>query len=386
MKFRNVTPKVAIFFYALIALEVIIMITPFAVYFYSFYAPILNILDSTPITSWLTAFFLPHIALTNNFFLLFLSFFGPALFFIGLGTFFICASQVYYVKLAKKGVVTRGLYSSIRHPQYLGLAISGMGLVLFWPRFIILALYVSMIFVYYLLAKNEEERMERAYPEAYREYVSKTPSMFLPLKLEKFLHKAPESWKSASALFVIYLIVLAGAFGVGFGLREYAKSQVPIIYKDNIAAISLTPIDKAKMERNLEIALADEKIASRLSKENTYVIYMLPSDYMMQHIIVENPMTESHEEHHGTEAGLAPTLTHLKDMFILTPQSQLQGVPDRMIFTMVEGQLTPEEALGINVKRIPFLLADIDLSRNKVSLVMETAQRHAWGTIPMPIF
>lgn len=386
MKIKNLTTKAAIFFYVLIALEVIIMISPFAVYFYSFYAPILDILNATPITSWLTAFFLPHIALTNDFFLLFLGYLGPALFFTGMGIFFVCASQVYYAKLAKKGVVTKGLYSSIRHPQYLGLAIAGLGLLLFWPRFIILALFVTVIFVYYLLAKNEEDRMKHSYPEAYSEYISKVPSMFLPLKLERFFHKAPEQWKKGSALFVIYLVVLSSAFGIGFGLREYAKSQIPIIYKDNIVAISLSPMDKAKMEKNLEIALAEEKITSRLNKENTYVLYMLPSGYMMQHLIVENPMTESHEEHHGAEAGLAPTLSHIKDMFVLTPQSQLQDIADRIIFTKVEEKLTPQEALGINVQRIPFLLADIDLNRNKVSLVMETQQRHAWGTIPMPIF
>ena len=46
--------------YILIVVEIIIMISPFALYFYSVYGPVLNFFSSAPSLGWLTEFFLPH--------------------------------------------------------------------------------------------------------------------------------------------------------------------------------------------------------------------------------------------------------------------------------------------------------------------------------------
>src|SRR5665647_531610 len=51
--------------YLLIAVEIIIMISPFALYFYAVYGPILNFLASFPLTRWTTEFFLPHMSLIH---------------------------------------------------------------------------------------------------------------------------------------------------------------------------------------------------------------------------------------------------------------------------------------------------------------------------------
>ena len=52
--------------YCLIGIEIIIMISPFALYFYSVYAPILNLLASSQLTSWTTEFFLPHMVFLDD--------------------------------------------------------------------------------------------------------------------------------------------------------------------------------------------------------------------------------------------------------------------------------------------------------------------------------
>ncbi len=44
--------------YLLIGLAFLFMISPFALYFYSSYGPVLNLLHRWPATSWLTGFFL----------------------------------------------------------------------------------------------------------------------------------------------------------------------------------------------------------------------------------------------------------------------------------------------------------------------------------------
>ena len=168
-----------VIFYLLIGLEIIIMISPFAAYFYAGYGPLLNALYAFPATAWLTGFFLPHAVVSKSSVLNFINGFGRTLFSLGILTFLIGAFQVYSAKFRHNGVVSVILYRWIRHPQYLFLAIAGLGLLLFWPRFFILILYVSMLFVYYLLARHEEQRMLAKHGESYRAYMSHT-AMFFP--------------------------------------------------------------------------------------------------------------------------------------------------------------------------------------------------------------
>jgi protein-S-isoprenylcysteine O-methyltransferase Ste14 len=166
-------------FYLLIGLEIVIMISPFAGYFYVGYGPILDFLYGIKATSWLTGFFLPHAVIAKNDLLNFLNALGRSLFSFGLIAFFVGAVQIYSAKIRRKGVVSSILYRWVRHPQYLFLAISGLGLLLFWPRFIILILYISMLFVYYILAKNEEDRMLKQHGDSYAAYMQRT-AMFVP--------------------------------------------------------------------------------------------------------------------------------------------------------------------------------------------------------------
>jgi len=143
--------------YCLIGIEIIIMISPFALYFYSVYAPVLQFFASSSYLSWTTEFFLPHMVFTHDPVIVGISYF-QVLLIVGLLLFFSAAVPLYYGRFRKKGVVLFSFYAKIRHPQYLFLAISGFGLLIYWPRFIILIMYVTMLFVYYLLARNEERK------------------------------------------------------------------------------------------------------------------------------------------------------------------------------------------------------------------------------------
>jgi hypothetical protein len=53
-------------FYVVLVFEILFMISPAALFFYSVYGPVLGFLDGAPATAWLTQFFLPHIAATGN--------------------------------------------------------------------------------------------------------------------------------------------------------------------------------------------------------------------------------------------------------------------------------------------------------------------------------
>ena len=85
-------------------------------------------------------------------------------------------------KIFKWGIAAKGLYAYIRHPQYLFLGVWGVGLVILWPRFIVLATLSLMFILYYFLAKDEERRMLGQHGDTYREYMEHT-GMFFPFSL-----------------------------------------------------------------------------------------------------------------------------------------------------------------------------------------------------------
>jgi len=158
--------------YLFITLEMIFMATPFALYYYSVYSPVLASFNH-PATAWLAAFFLPHLSTK------FLLRIGVLIVLVGLVGFLLSAFQLYYAKFRRRGVVQSAFYKRIRHPQYLFLALAGLGLLIVWPRFILLIAYINMLWFYYLLALSEERRMEARYGDAYRGERQRT-WMFLP--------------------------------------------------------------------------------------------------------------------------------------------------------------------------------------------------------------
>ena len=396
-KWQSIGPWAILFFYLAIGLEVIVMITPFTVYFYSLYAPVLNRLETNPLTAWLTAFFLPHISYTGAPVLVALAYLGPILFGLGMAIFFICAFQVYSAKLLKKGVVSRGLYARIRHPQYLGLGVAGLGLLLYWPRFIIMILYLTMLFVYYLLARNEEWRMERKFGDSYRNYKTRI-SMFFPGepggKIFSRLMSNPK--RKGWALAALYVLVLVGGIGSAFGLRSYSQARIPTVSEKGILAVSLSSLSQNEVQGLIRTTLESTEVKELLGKYHsqpghTLVAYLVPQDYMMQHLIAD---LGEHEEHHGKgeQGGTLAVLNHLGEMYALKPLRQLRdgraSSERRIIFTealTANGEnVSTGQALDADVLRYPLFFADFKGS--EVTLTMETPRRHSWGTIPVPAF
>ena len=183
---RRLATSSAIVLAFVVALEFVIMISPFAFVFYAAMNPFLLALNQSALTRWLTAFFLPHMVVPPNAFLKGIRVLGSVAFLGGMAVFVVCALQVYAGKLLRPGVARRGLYAVIRHPQYLALAVAAWGLAVMWPRFLTLTLFGVMLFLYYLLARDEERRMLNRFGESYRAYMERT-GMFVPRVVERFL-------------------------------------------------------------------------------------------------------------------------------------------------------------------------------------------------------
>ncbi len=83
------------------------------------------------------------------------------------------------IHLAQGELVTDGPYRWVRHPQYSGLFLITIGLLIQWPTIITVLTWPILIAMYVRLARREETEMERQFGDAYRAYAMRVPS-FLP--------------------------------------------------------------------------------------------------------------------------------------------------------------------------------------------------------------
>jgi len=278
-------------FYLIIVLEFLYMISPFALYFYSAYGPALNLLHRSPSTAWLTAFFLPHFSHTSSLLLNGLHEVGELVALSGLLIFGIGATQIYWAKIRRKNAVTGGVYAYIRHPQYLGLAILGFATMLIWPRFLVLVCYVTMLFLYVLLAGWEEERCLDKYGESYRSYQAGT-AMFLPRSL---IHWIPDvlpktGGKRLTAMLAIFAVAMGVAVGLAFELRNYSLSKVSSLYSQNAAVLSPAVLTENELSSAYQLAAANPEVQQRLQSVGPsakLIVYVIPSEWYLPDLPVE---------------------------------------------------------------------------------------------------
>ena len=78
-----------------------------------------------------------------------------------------------------KRLVTDGVYARVRHPQYSGMFLVTLGLLVQWPSFLTLLMWPVLMFAYYHLAMREEKDVEKTFGKQYEEYRKKVPA-FIP--------------------------------------------------------------------------------------------------------------------------------------------------------------------------------------------------------------
>jgi protein-S-isoprenylcysteine O-methyltransferase Ste14 len=392
----------------IVGLEIIIMISPFAFFFYAAFNPFLLALNQSSMTRWLTAFFLPHMVVPPNEVLTIVRILGSLFFVVGMLIFLICAAQVYIGKLLKKGVATKGFYTVIRHPQYLGLGLAALGLAIMWPRFLTLTLFAVMLFLYYLLAKDEERRMVNRFGEGYIVYMNRA-GMFLPHFIEKVLIGSPKPQQrlNIGKAVVIFLVILVVIVGSGFILRAYTIHHLPLGQVNHVDVITIAKDDLIIAKQLLPSVLQDSVIASKLQPiENSIghrlLAYFIPIDYVMQGMIADTGGEWKLFEQHKTigmitEYILHPfghlTGGHMGHAAMGTHNLSMHDSPAmkrRIIFIEVSGNnheiTSPFDDFGINIVRTPLFFVDVHLHTGEILQVRNTPAGSGWGTVPTPMF
>ena len=389
-------PRVLAFLYGLVMFEVVIMVSPFAFYFYAAYGPTLKWLNSSVATAWLTGFLLPHAVSTDSWFLEFLRWdVGRYAFGLGFLSFLVLAAQIYGSKLFGRKMVNAGVYRYIRHPQYLSLGISAFGLFIAWPRVIIFFLFIGMLFAYYFLARLEERQMLAADP-SYADYMRRT-GMFLPGnpggRLGRFLFGSlrDQGLARSFALASLALTLLVA----GFALRAYAMAHIAHTeVASNIEVLAAYPMSSSAMQRLASAVLSDAGVQQAIGRERpaTFVVHVLPRDYGMIGMFADvgsQPMQPGNIRLSGFKylcRWLLPFLRpHARSASMGSDKQQY-----RLVFSRVDGPnrqpVSANQLFDLTAKMTPVYVADVNAKTFQVTRTIDPPRRSFWGDVKMPIF
>jgi protein-S-isoprenylcysteine O-methyltransferase Ste14 len=382
--------------YGLVMIEVVIMISPFAFYWYSLYAPTLEGLHRWRATAWMESFFLPHSVITTSDVLEFVRWqIGAWAFGLGLVAALVCAIQVYGSKLRHK-TAQSWMYAYVRHPFYLSLAVAGFGLLTIWPRIIILVLYVGMLFLYYFLARFEEKQVEAAHPE-YAAYRQRT-GMFLPGNPGGKLFHLLFGWIPNRSLAlgassaVIVVLVIGGALALRRHTIDHAATQV--LPAERMMAIAIWPTPPDKIEQVVSVALQDERVRTALDNEPgaAFTAHLLPRDYGMVNMFADvgtdhRMFSQISARRLASVAGFAiPSVDpHHKNRIMGTAQDNY-----KVVFSRVDepgnSQLPVSKVTDLSAKMTPIVIANVGGAPPTVESVVIPPRRSFWGDITMPMF
>src|SRR5688572_12787306 len=354
--------------YAVVVLEILFLISPLAPLFYAFYGPFLRFLERHPETAWLTQFFLPHISVTANPFLNVLQPVGWALLAAGAIFFLMSAVPLYWSMLMSRGQVVGGLYNIIRHPQYVGLAIMGFGVLLVWPRFLVLVSLIVMLGFYRVFAGTEESQCVARFANSYRAYMART-GRFLPRAWsERLPSLLPPSGPSRVLVGVaIFAATLGLSIVVAFLLRNYSLTQVAAVYRDNETILSPARLNRPELESAYRTAVVDPGVRAALdaAPPGNRLIYIVPENWDLLPVEARSAAT---------------TLPRRSNDFDRTRY--------RLLFARVRshdpGATGPEIVKGAYALD-PIAVAQVDTATERVTV--EPLPVHVrWGDIPIPIY
>jgi class 3 adenylate cyclase/protein-S-isoprenylcysteine O-methyltransferase Ste14 len=362
-----VVPTVWIFYVATV-FEILFMISPFALYYYAAYGPSLNVLHRSRWTSWLTDFLLPHFSYTSSPLLNALPDLGGLLITVGAVLFAVGFVLIYGAKVRGRGLVTGGLYRVARHPQYLGLAIIGLGAFLVWPRVLVLVTYVTMLFLYERLAGWEETRCLAKFGEAYRAYQRRT-GMFLPRPLPRLIPWLPAGERRVLAALVLWLVVVAASVGVGYQVRDYALRRLSAFYTDDMAVLSPARLPAEALRAAVRVATSGAAVRDRIDAAGAgakLLAYVLPDTWR----IADLPLEPATDRGHHVPIDFDPARY-------------------RVLFTRVRSH-DPDARGAAIVKtaygREPIIVVRVNTQTGVITGI-ETPPPHVlWGDISTPLF
>ncbi|MEQ9451992.1 MAG: isoprenylcysteine carboxylmethyltransferase family protein [Pseudomonadales bacterium] len=362
--------------YTLIVLEILFMVSPFAAYYYAAYATPLNALQSLPQTAWLTMYVLPHFAYSESWLANGLILISWPLIGLGVVLFLIGFGQIYWAKFTSRAAVAVGLYKYIRHPQYVALAIVGLGTTLFWSRFIVGIAYATMLFLYFFLARLEERICLRKFGDDYARYMART-GMFLPLAWEQRI--ARFSWAlprgkvaRLAALGALYLGTVGLVIVAGFTMRAHVLDSLQVVEHPSRTVIFLAPFDANTRAQAAQVLAAEVQAAEG---RRGGVAYVAPASWQVPELGLQG---DAGYQHGGVQELMHPTTHGNSFDFDATRIAVLLAEP-----VVGHADTAPRLSRLLGIK--PISIVEIDLQQRAV-VNRRPAAPGRWAGIPVPVF
>ncbi|MFT6632247.1 MAG: protein-S-isoprenylcysteine O-methyltransferase Ste14 [Bacteriovoracaceae bacterium] len=92
-------------------------------------------------------------------------------------------------------LATTGLYSKVRHPQYIGFVSIMFGFLLMWPTLLTLIMFPILLLMYHQLGKSEEKAMIKEFGKKYETYKQNIPA-YIPKLSSAYSKKIMNGYKN----------------------------------------------------------------------------------------------------------------------------------------------------------------------------------------------
>jgi uncharacterized membrane protein len=291
---------------------------------------------------------------------------------LGLILFLICAFQIYYSKLFLKKAVTGGIYNYARHPQYAAFALCSFGLLLLWPRYLTLFFYVTLLFVYYWLARKEEKECLQKFGDDYAAYMAGT-AMFFPLPAWVRIPERLSAGKNRINILVKYVLVTAMALLVAVGIEMLSIKQLYSYSNTEGTWLSIYRTDDAEFKKISGLIRSsgsiDSLILHKAAGKNEMINYVLPAEMYISEIPMMKP--DGEECHVGSEQ-----YDHSNLKIIIT-----RGIHRKADWTLTGSRII-QHALTLQ----PIAEVWVDTKSLTISKIIDLPESERYTNIPEPVF
>ncbi len=136
---------------------------------------------------------------------------GFSLIFVGLAMYFTSLYQLLTYKIKNNKLLTKGLYSIVRHPQYLGIILWTLGVAIVGRRPINYIAWATLTYTYLVLAEFEDWNLEKKFGEVFERYAEKT-SFIIPLPVRISIKNRKIKLMLYTAIYILMLIMMIYVF------------------------------------------------------------------------------------------------------------------------------------------------------------------------------
>jgi len=265
--------------------------------------------------------------------------------------------------------------------------------------------YVTMLFVYYLLARNEEWRMRLESPGFYEGYMARTKEMFLPGNPGGRLYNFCLGWLKPKwlGILVAYLLVMGLGIMLAVGIRNYSISRLPLLAEGQVRLLPVFPRPAAELDELYRQTLAGSPEVREFLAANPQVnlAYLMPGDFFLAALVTDKDrrfsedmlerfpeILEWHE--HKFHGGLGKFFRIFYNYTRQLGKVETDYDVERFIFVAVSdaagNPAAADHLFDLGQHRRPVLLVDVDAHSHQVLTVVKTSGLNKWGGMPMPTF